>query len=82
MEYSALQKQIKNNPKIFYNILETLAYNSNNPIFRTSRFRHAMIEYRRFGNRVTEKAGWSRRDAVYFAKHSYNIHKAYKSTEN
>lgn len=59
-------------------IIDIIALNSENPAFKTLRFRKALIEYRRFGLRSDNKAEWNLDDVLYFAKHSYGIHKRMK----
>ncbi len=57
-------------------MIESMALNSDNPAFKTARFRRALIAYRRFGMKPLRPTGWSLRDAVYFARNSFKIHEA------
>lgn len=63
---------------ITYQMIDDMVVNCADDCLRTIRFRNAMILYRMYGKRVVRKAGWSLKDAVYFAKNSYFIHKAMK----
>lgn len=79
MEYCKTIKQVERGQRIKYNIIEAIAINSDNVVFKTARFRRALIAYRRFGTRPLKKTGWSLRDAVYYAKNSHHIHEAVKN---
>lgn len=78
MEYSKALKQIGRAGHIGYNVIETIALNTNNPAFKTARFRRSLIAYRRFGLRPLRPTGWTLKDAVYFARHSFQLHEAVK----
>ncbi len=79
MEYSKAIKQVQKRQCINYNMIESIAINSDNPAFKTARFRRALIAYRRFGTRPLRKTGWTLKDAIYYARNSYHIHEAVKN---
>lgn len=79
MEYCKAIKQVEKGQRIKYNIIEAIAVNSDNAVFKTARFRRALIAYRRFGTRPLRKTGWSFRDVVYYARNSYHIYEAVKN---
>ena len=79
MEYSKAIKQVQKRQCINYNMIESIAINSDNPAFKTARFRRALIAYRRFGTRPLRKTGWTLKDALYYARNSYHIHEAVKN---
>lgn len=58
--------------------IETIAVNNDSKVFRTARFRRALIDFRRFGLRPLRKVNWTLRDALYFAKYSYRIYELTK----
>lgn len=78
MEYCKVLKQIGRAGHIGYNVIETIALNTDNPAFKTARFRRSLIAYRRFGLRPLRPTGWTLKDAVYFARHSFHLHEAVK----
>lgn len=78
MEYSRTVARSERGISINHNTIEAIALNSDNPVFKTARFRRALITYRRFGMRPLEKAVWSLKDALYYARHSYYIHEEIK----
>lgn len=78
MEYSRAVGVMERGKRIKYNVIESIAINSHDPAFKTARFRRALIAYRRFGTHPLRKTGWTLRDAVYYAKHSYHIHEVVK----
>ena len=55
--------------------IESMAINSDNPIFRTVEFRIALIHYRRYGLRQEAKAKWTVEEAVHYAKYSGLVYK-------
>ena len=55
-------------------LLETIALNSDNHVFKTIRFRLALVSYRRWGTKPLRPTNWTVKDAVYFARYSYQIY--------
>lgn len=78
MEWQRAATGWQRSQRISYYSIEAIAAASSNPLFRLSKFRRAMIAYRRFGLRPEKKAEWTLRDAVYYAKNSYRIHETFK----
>lgn len=78
MEYSKAVNQLERGKRIKHNVIEIIALNSDNPAFKTARFRRALIAYRRFGTRPLRKTGWTLKDAIYYARNSFYIHEAVK----
>lgn len=60
-------------------MIETIAMQSDNPTFRTARFRRALIDYRRNGHKPQRPHGWYEKDIMVFAKKSYYIHQILKN---
>lgn len=79
MEYGKAAGMIEKGKRIKYNVIESIAINSDNPVFKTARFRRALIAYKRFGTHPLRKTGWTLRDAVYYARNSYHIHEVVKN---
>jgi hypothetical protein len=52
------------NTGIVVRTVETIAYGSDNPVFRTAEYRVALIDFRRFGFYSKNKRKWCIRDAV------------------
>lgn len=73
IEYHKATKLIDKYRPISYQAIETIAYNSDNPAFKSVRFRKAMIDYRRFGLQHRKKVKWTISDAVYYAKNTYQV---------
>lgn len=78
MEYYQAMKMVGRHQGISYNIIETIALHSDNPAFRTARFRRALIAYRRFGLKPLRPTGWTLKDACYFARNSFHVYEAIK----
>lgn len=78
MEYRNAIKLIDRSRVVSYQVIETIALNSDNPAFKTARFRRALIAYRRFGLKPLRPTGWTLKDAVYYARNSHFIHEAVK----
>ena len=47
--------------------IEKMTIHSNNPMFKTTRFRHSIIAFKRYGFYPREKAKWCLRDALNYA---------------
>ncbi len=78
MEYREIVKQVDRTRPISCEVVETIALNSDNPAFKSARFRRALIAYRRFGLKPLRPTGWTLKDALYYARNSYFIHEAIK----
>ena len=74
MEYAKAVRTSNKRRVITPAVIETIALNSDNSVFKTARFRRALIAYRRFGCKPLRKTGWPIQDIIYFAKHSFRIH--------
>lgn len=46
------------------NVVETIAYASDNPVFRTPEFRMALIDYRIYGKFTRNRVKWSVKQAM------------------
>lgn len=78
MEYRNAIKQVDRSRAISYQVIETISLNNNNPVFKTARFRRALIAYRRFGLRPLRPTGWTLKDVLFYARNSYHIYEAVK----
>lgn len=79
MEWSkAMKESFGKAVKLSPRTIETFSIYSGNPIFKTARFRKALIKYRKDGLKPMRKTGWQLKDALYFAKHSYQIYEDIK----
>ena len=78
MEYSRTEGYCGKAREIPYHMIESLAMRSNKTIFRSAKFRKAMINYRRRGLRQLRPTGWTLKDACYFARNSYQVYEAIK----
>lgn len=80
MEYGNLARSgLKGNPNyVRAAVIDALAVSSPNKAFRTARFRRALVRYRLHGQWQEHKAKWTLRDALYYARHSYQIFKAFE----
>ena len=78
MEDRNIIKTADRSRTISHQVIETIALNSENPAFKTARFRRALISYRRFGLKPLRPTGWTLKDAVYYARNSHYIHEAVK----
>lgn len=63
---------------VIANLIEQIALNSENKAFRSIRFRHALMSFRRYGCKPRKKTHWCVKDAVYYARHSHRIHQSLK----
>lgn len=62
--------------RINYSLLENISISSKNPVFKTTRFRKALVSYRL--KRSESKARWTLKDALYFAKVASPVYTAIK----
>ena len=75
------KKTSKKSPIILTAHIELIALHTGNPVFKTTTFRKAIIKYKKYGVYQPEKAQWTMREALHYARHTGMIHKQMKECE-
>ena len=73
MEYELIVKTKNERQGISADLVETIAYHSDNPAFRSVEFRKALTDYRRYRCRTPNKVAFNLDSEITAIKHKLNI---------